>query len=129
MHNNEPGTPVDSSLGYTFQNDFLALTQAFSLPEIPFASVNSFIISRFNSPYASSIFKLFSLILCLTYVPLYNSTIIQTSLIRCILTVVIFFILLVIGIQYFILIKLKSICNLCTIIRTLLKIIQIKIMH
>ncbi|MDZ5683494.1 hypothetical protein U2J37_27530, partial [Enterobacter hormaechei] len=26
MQNNEPATPVDSSLGYTFQNDFLALT-------------------------------------------------------------------------------------------------------
>ena len=29
MDNNEPATPVDSTLGYTFQNDFLALAQAF----------------------------------------------------------------------------------------------------
>jgi len=40
MHNNEPGTPVDSSLGYTFQNDFLALTQAFSLPEIDYTDIS-----------------------------------------------------------------------------------------
>jgi hypothetical protein len=40
MHNNEPGTPVDSTLGYTFQNDFLALTQAFSLPEIDYTDIS-----------------------------------------------------------------------------------------
>ncbi|WP_343446497.1 BcsR/BcsP family cellulose biosynthesis protein [Enterobacter hormaechei] len=40
MQNNEPATPVDSSLGYTFQNDFLALTQAFSLPEIDYTDIS-----------------------------------------------------------------------------------------
>ncbi|MEB7568002.1 cellulose biosynthesis protein BcsR [Enterobacter mori] len=40
MHNNESGTPLDSSLGYTFQNDFLALTQAFSLPEIDYTDIS-----------------------------------------------------------------------------------------
>ncbi len=40
MDNNEPGTPVDSTLGYTFQNDFLALTQAFSLPEIDYTDIS-----------------------------------------------------------------------------------------
>lgn len=39
-NNNEPGTPVDSTLGYTFQNDFLALTQAFSLPEIDYTDIS-----------------------------------------------------------------------------------------
>ncbi|MDY0420253.1 cellulose biosynthesis protein BcsR [Enterobacter sp. 170198] len=40
MDHNEPGTPVDSTLGYTFQNDFLALTQAFSLPEIDYTDIS-----------------------------------------------------------------------------------------
>ncbi|MEH0887413.1 cellulose biosynthesis protein BcsR [Enterobacter sp. UNJFSC 003] len=40
MHNNESGTTVDSSLGYTFQNDFLALMQAFSLPEIDYTDIS-----------------------------------------------------------------------------------------
>lgn len=30
MYNNEPGAQSDPTLGYTFQNDFLALSQAFS---------------------------------------------------------------------------------------------------
>ncbi|VEA51094.1 Uncharacterised protein [Salmonella enterica subsp. enterica] len=29
MYNNEPGAQSDPTLGYTFQNDFLALSQAF----------------------------------------------------------------------------------------------------
>lgn len=40
MQNNEPATPVDPSTGYTFQNDFLALTQAFSLPEIDYTDIS-----------------------------------------------------------------------------------------
>ena len=40
MHNNEPATPVDSGLGYTFQNDFLALSRAFSLPEIDYTDIS-----------------------------------------------------------------------------------------
>ena len=40
MHNNEPAMPVDSGLGYTFQNDFLALSQAFSLPEIDYTDIS-----------------------------------------------------------------------------------------
>lgn len=42
MDNNEPATPVDSTLGYTFQNDFLALAlaQAFSLPEIDYTDIS-----------------------------------------------------------------------------------------
>ena len=43
MQNNEPATPVDPSLGYTFQNDFLALTQAFSLPEIDYTDISSWL--------------------------------------------------------------------------------------
>ena len=30
----EPAVPTDATLGYTFQNDFLALSRAFSLPDI-----------------------------------------------------------------------------------------------
>lgn len=40
MQNNEPATPVDSSLGYTFQNDFLVLSRVFSLPEIDYADIS-----------------------------------------------------------------------------------------
>ena len=41
MSNNEPvNTPLDSGLGYTFQNDFLALSQAFSLPEIDYTDIS-----------------------------------------------------------------------------------------
>lgn len=40
MHSNEPKTQKDSMLGYTFQNDFLALSKAFSLPEIDYADIS-----------------------------------------------------------------------------------------
>ena len=40
MHNDEPKTQTDSTLGYTFQNDFLALSQVFSLPEIDYADIS-----------------------------------------------------------------------------------------
>lgn len=39
MYNNEPGAQSDPTLGYTFQNDFLALSQAFSLPEIDYTDI------------------------------------------------------------------------------------------
>lgn len=39
MQNNEPATPVDSSLGYIPER-FLALTQAFSLPEIDYTDIS-----------------------------------------------------------------------------------------
>ncbi|EFN0217339.1 YhjR family protein [Escherichia fergusonii] len=40
MNNNEPEALPDSALGYTFQNDFLALSKAFSLPEIDYADIS-----------------------------------------------------------------------------------------
>ncbi|WP_090133043.1 cellulose biosynthesis protein BcsR [Kosakonia oryziphila] len=40
MHNDEPKTQADPTLGYTFQNDFLALSKAFSLPEIDYADIS-----------------------------------------------------------------------------------------
>lgn len=40
MSDNEPGTQTDSTLGYTFQNDFLALSQAFSLPEFDYTDIS-----------------------------------------------------------------------------------------
>lgn len=40
MHNNEPEMPLDSGLGYTFQNDFLALRRAFALPEIDYTDIS-----------------------------------------------------------------------------------------
>lgn len=40
MNNNEPETLPDSTLGYTFQNDILALSQAFSLPDINYADIS-----------------------------------------------------------------------------------------
>ena len=40
MNNNEPDALPDSALGYTFQNDFLALSKAFSLPEIDYADIS-----------------------------------------------------------------------------------------
>ncbi len=40
MYNNEPGAQSDPTLGYTFQNDFLALSQAFSLPEIDYTDIS-----------------------------------------------------------------------------------------
>ncbi|EFN8114456.1 hypothetical protein EB666_15250 [Escherichia coli] len=33
MNNNEPDTLPDPAIGYIFQNDILALKQAFSLPD------------------------------------------------------------------------------------------------
>ncbi|EDS9594686.1 hypothetical protein GQI86_000314 [Salmonella enterica] len=40
MYNNEPGAQSDPTLGYTFQNDFLALSQAFSLPEVDYTDIS-----------------------------------------------------------------------------------------
>lgn len=40
MPDNEPMTSSDSTLGYTFQNDFLALSQAFSLPDIDYTDIS-----------------------------------------------------------------------------------------
>ena len=40
MHNDEPKTQMDSTLGYTFQNDFLALSKVFSLREIDYADIS-----------------------------------------------------------------------------------------
>ncbi len=40
MYNNEPGAQSDPTLGYTFQNDFLALSRAFSLPEIDYTDIS-----------------------------------------------------------------------------------------
>lgn len=40
MHNDAPVTQIDPTLGYTFQNDFLALSKAFSLPEIDYADIS-----------------------------------------------------------------------------------------
>ena len=40
MPDNEPMTSSDSTLGYTFQNDFLALSRAFSLPDIDYTDIS-----------------------------------------------------------------------------------------
>ncbi|WP_039057881.1 cellulose biosynthesis protein BcsR [Enterobacter sp. Bisph1] len=40
MHNNDTQKQTDPALGYTFQNDFLALSKAFSLPEIDYADIS-----------------------------------------------------------------------------------------
>ncbi|MGF7443098.1 cellulose biosynthesis protein BcsR, partial [Klebsiella michiganensis] len=32
--------PTDATLGYTFQNDFLALSRAFSLPDIHYHDIS-----------------------------------------------------------------------------------------
>lgn len=40
MSDNEPATSVDSQLGYTFQNDFIALSRAFSLPNIDYTDIS-----------------------------------------------------------------------------------------
>lgn len=40
MQKNEAKTQTDPTLGYTFQNDFLALSKAFSLPEIDYADIS-----------------------------------------------------------------------------------------
>ena len=39
MNNNEPDTLPDPAIGYIFQNDILALKQAFSLPDIEFMPI------------------------------------------------------------------------------------------
>ncbi|MGP3590682.1 cellulose biosynthesis protein BcsR [Vagococcus sp. WN89Y] len=40
MHNDAPLIQIEPALGYTFQNDFLALSKAFSLPEIDYADIS-----------------------------------------------------------------------------------------
>ncbi|SFU12094.1 Cellulose biosynthesis protein BcsR [Kosakonia arachidis] len=40
MHNDEPKAQTGPTQGYTFQNDFLALSKAFSLPEIDYADIS-----------------------------------------------------------------------------------------
>ena len=40
MHNDELNTQTDPPLGYTFQNDFLALRKVFSLPDINYADIS-----------------------------------------------------------------------------------------
>ena len=36
----DPALPTDATLGYTFQNDFLALSRAFSLPDIDYHDIS-----------------------------------------------------------------------------------------
>ncbi len=40
MNNNEPDTLPDPAIGYIFQNDIVALKQAFSLPDIDYADIS-----------------------------------------------------------------------------------------
>ena len=40
MPGKEPLVPSDATLGYNFQNDFLALSRAFSLPEIDYHDIS-----------------------------------------------------------------------------------------
>lgn len=40
MADQELRTTSDTALGYTFQNDFLALSRAFSLPEIDYTDIS-----------------------------------------------------------------------------------------
>ncbi len=40
MSNNDFASQTDSTLGYTFQNDFLALSRVFSLPEIDYTDIS-----------------------------------------------------------------------------------------
>ncbi|WP_312211788.1 cellulose biosynthesis protein BcsR [Pseudescherichia sp.] len=40
MYNKESTGQTDSTLGYTFQNDFLALSRVFSLPEIDYTDIS-----------------------------------------------------------------------------------------
>ncbi|WAH50782.1 YhjR family protein [Pseudescherichia vulneris] len=40
MSNKEFTNQTDSTLGYTFQNDFLALSRVFSLPEIDYTDIS-----------------------------------------------------------------------------------------
>ncbi|HAY3830285.1 TPA: hypothetical protein JRS06_003169 [Escherichia coli] len=42
MNNNEPDTLPDPAIGYIFQNDIVALKQAFSLPDIDYAEKQAF---------------------------------------------------------------------------------------
>ncbi|BBU79929.1 hypothetical protein EIMP300_13290 [Escherichia coli] len=46
MNNNEPDTLPDPAIGYIFQNDILALKQAFSLPDIDYADISIFSPTR-----------------------------------------------------------------------------------
>ena len=39
MPGKEPAVPKDATLGYTFQNDFLALSRAFSLPDMDYHDI------------------------------------------------------------------------------------------
>ena len=40
MNNNEPDTLPDPAIGYIFQNDILALKQAYSLPDFDYADIS-----------------------------------------------------------------------------------------
>ena len=40
LNNNEPDTLPDPAIGYIFQNDIVALKQAFSLPDIDYADIS-----------------------------------------------------------------------------------------
>ena len=40
MPEKDPTGPGDATLGYTFQNDFLALSRAFSLPDIDYHDIS-----------------------------------------------------------------------------------------
>lgn len=40
MSNKEFTSQTDPTLGYTFQNDFLALSRVFSLPEIDYTDIS-----------------------------------------------------------------------------------------
>ncbi|MCT4703327.1 cellulose biosynthesis protein BcsR [Enterobacteriaceae bacterium H20N1] len=40
MHKKEAGDVQEKTLVYAFQNDFLALSKAFSLPEIDYADIS-----------------------------------------------------------------------------------------
>ena len=46
MNNNEPDTLPDPAIGYIFQNDILALKQAFSLPDIDYADISTRTVGR-----------------------------------------------------------------------------------
>ena len=40
MHDDEKNIETDPTQGYTFQNDFLALSKVFSLPDINYADIS-----------------------------------------------------------------------------------------
>jgi hypothetical protein len=40
MNNNETANSKDSTLNYTWQNDFLTLSRVFSLPEIDYTDIS-----------------------------------------------------------------------------------------